>query len=126
MTNSLNSCRCLMSALVMIGCTAIPFPSGVSYTRDTILWNSGARPSRGSVTIFAEKGRRERFAGIGRLLAAKEGLARCKSRIRPDSRESRALQDPLNISGLVKAANTDAKRVRIEDAVNFSLRHAAS
>jgi hypothetical protein len=43
-----------------------------------------------------------------------------------NSRECRALQDPMSISGLVKAANTDAKRACVQDAIDFSLRHAGS
>jgi len=41
-------------------------------------------------------------------------------------RECRALQDPIGISGMVKAAGTDAKKERVQDAVYFSLQHAAS
>jgi len=43
-----------------------------------------------------------------------------------DSRECRALQDPISISGLVKASGTDPKKVRAQDAISSSLRHAAS
>jgi hypothetical protein len=43
-----------------------------------------------------------------------------------DGRECRALQDPINISGLVKAANTNAKRESAQAAVAFSAQHALS
>jgi hypothetical protein len=41
-------------------------------------------------------------------------------------RAARALQDPINISGLVKAAATEVKQERILDAVSFSAAHAFS
>lgn len=41
-------------------------------------------------------------------------------------RSARALQDPINISGLVNSAATEAKRERIQDAVSFSATHALS
>lgn len=40
-------------------------------------------------------------------------------------RQLRALQDPVGISGLVKASNTEAKRERALQAINGSLGHAA-
>lgn len=40
-------------------------------------------------------------------------------------RQLRALQDPVGISGLVKAANTEPKRERALQAVNASVGHAA-
>lgn len=39
-------------------------------------------------------------------------------------RECRALQDPIGISGLVRAANTEAKREKVQAAVADSAFHA--